>query len=103
MSEPTNTEFREKIADIREWLVRIDTKVDYFNEVKLRADQAYEKADQAEANAKAYTSEHAAKTDNPHKVTKAQIGLSNVDDVQQASKIEFKAHDDDTTRHITAD
>ncbi|MFC8958330.1 hemolysin XhlA family protein [Bacillus subtilis] len=51
MSEPTNTEFREKIADIREWLVRIDTKVDYFNEVKLRADQAYEKADQAEEKA----------------------------------------------------
>ncbi|MEC0321142.1 phage baseplate upper protein, partial [Bacillus subtilis] len=42
-------------------------------------------------------------TSNPHDVTKAQIGLSNVDDVQQASKIEFKAHDDDTTRHITAD
>ncbi|ASB71446.1 MULTISPECIES: BppU family phage baseplate upper protein [Bacillus] len=81
-------ELKAKFSD----LDRIETK-----------EGAQEKADEAEVNAKAYTSEHAAKTDNPHKVTKAQIGLSNVDDVQQASKIEFKAHDDDTTRHITAD
>ncbi|MGE1096801.1 hemolysin XhlA family protein [Bacillus altitudinis] len=52
MAEPSNNELNEKISDIREWLVRIDTKVDYFNEVKTKADQADEKADQALALAK---------------------------------------------------
>ncbi|MCY7776619.1 hypothetical protein MOB31_21405, partial [Bacillus licheniformis] len=40
---------------------------------------------------------------NPHKVTKAQVGLSNVDNVKQASKTEFDTHNSDNTRHITAD
>lgn len=47
MSEPTSRELSEKIADIREWLVRIDTKVDNLNEVKRTAEQANEKASQA--------------------------------------------------------
>ena len=52
MAEPSNNELNEKISDIREWLVRIDTKVDYFNDVKTKADQADEKADEALALAK---------------------------------------------------
>jgi len=47
LGEPSNNEMNDKIADIREWLVRIDTKVDYFNEVKHTADRAHEKADEA--------------------------------------------------------
>jgi len=47
MSEPSGHELNEKIADIREWLVRIDTKVDYFNEVKSTAEEAEAKADKA--------------------------------------------------------
>ncbi|AYQ17664.1 hemolysin XhlA family protein [Bacillus paralicheniformis] len=47
MGESSNNEMNDKIADIREWLVRIDTKVDYFNEVKHTADRAHEKADEA--------------------------------------------------------
>ena len=39
---------------------------------------------------------------NPHDVTKSQVGLGNVDDVQQASKTEFDTHNADTTKHITA-
>lgn len=35
---------------------------------------------------------HATRTDNPHGVTKAQVGLGNVDNVKQASKAEFDAH-----------
>ncbi|MEC1866251.1 hemolysin XhlA family protein [Bacillus paralicheniformis] len=52
MGESSNNEMNDKIADIREWLVRIDTKVDYFNEVKHTADRAHEKADEALALAK---------------------------------------------------
>ncbi|XOT28957.1 hemolysin XhlA family protein [Bacillus subtilis subsp. subtilis] len=52
MSEPSNNELNDKIADIREWLVRIDTKVDFFNEVKTKAERADEKADEALSLAK---------------------------------------------------
>ena len=44
--------FNEKIADIREWLVRIDTKVDYLNDVKRTAEEADSKADEALALSK---------------------------------------------------
>jgi len=44
---PSSHELNEKIADIREWLVRIDTKVDYLNEVKRTAEEADDKAERA--------------------------------------------------------
>ncbi|MCY8546809.1 BppU family phage baseplate upper protein [Bacillus vallismortis] len=44
---------------------------------------------------------HANRTDNPHAVTKAQVGLDKVDNVQQASKQEFDAHNYNPYRHIT--
>ncbi|MER1959449.1 MAG: hypothetical protein ABS942_18865 [Solibacillus sp.] len=44
---------------------------------------------------------HANKKDNPHAVTKAQVGLSNVENFQQATKEEFSIHEGDITRHIT--
>lgn len=49
MSEPSSRELNEKIADIREWLVRIDTKVDFLNEVKHKAELADAKADEAKS------------------------------------------------------
>lgn len=50
----------------------------------------------------ALVSKHTSDKSNPHWVTKAQVGLSNVDNVQQATKSEFKTHLADTVRHITA-
>lgn len=52
--------------------------------------------------AQAKVDTHADRTDNPHGVTKAQVGLSSVDNVQQATKTEFNTHNTDNTRHITA-
>lgn len=43
MAEPTSRDWME----IREWLVRIDTKVDYLTEVKTKAERAEAKADKA--------------------------------------------------------
>ncbi|MBA9027503.1 hemolysin XhlA family protein [Peribacillus huizhouensis] len=43
MAEPISRD----IAELREWLVRIDTKVDYLNEVKHTAEQAKTIADEA--------------------------------------------------------
>ncbi|AXY24900.1 hypothetical protein CL176_02045 [Suicoccus acidiformans] len=45
--------------------------------------------------------EHTANFDNPHKVTKKQVGLGNVDNVKQATKQEFDSHNSDAVRHIT--
>jgi len=45
---------------------------------------------------------HTTNKNNPHEVTKAQVGLSNVDNVKQASKAEFDAHAGDNNRHVTA-
>ncbi|WP_167376473.1 BppU family phage baseplate upper protein [Bacillus atrophaeus] len=64
---------------------------------------AQEKADAAEANANAYTDTHANNKKNPHAVTKAQVGLANVDNVKQAAQTDFDAHTADNKRHITAD
>lgn len=61
------------------------------------------KADKALGDAKAYTDTHANRTDNPHGVTKAQIGLANVSNVAQAAKTDFDTHVSDTVKHITAD
>ncbi|SNZ09907.1 hypothetical protein SAMN05421503_1412 [Terribacillus aidingensis] len=43
-------------------------------------------------NNKITITNHAESKDNPHATTKAQVGLANVDNVQQASKSEFEAH-----------
>jgi hypothetical protein len=43
MSEPISRD----IAELREWLVRIDTKVDYLNDVKHTAEEADAKAEKA--------------------------------------------------------
>lgn len=45
---------------------------------------------------------HKTNTENPHNVTKSQIGLANVDNVQQASKTEFNAHVNDTIKHVSS-
>ncbi|MED4844063.1 phage baseplate upper protein [Bacillus atrophaeus] len=64
---------------------------------------AQEKADAAEAKANDYTDTHANNKKNPHAVTKAQVGLANVDNVKQAAQTDFDAHTADNKRHITAD
>ncbi|WP_047475405.1 terminase [Bacillus siamensis] len=44
---------------------------------------------------------HKNDMNNPHKTTKAQIGLGNVDNVQQAAKKDFDQHNQDQNRHVT--
>nr|MDH3163244.1 BppU family phage baseplate upper protein [Bacillus licheniformis] len=77
-------------------LTELQKKFETLDNIETK-EGAQEKADAAEADAKAYTDEHATKTDNPHKVTKAQVGLANVDNVKQASKTEFDSHVNDTS------
>nr|WGD77791.1 phage baseplate upper protein [Bacillus subtilis] len=62
-----------------------------------------DKADKALVDTKAYTDTHANRTDNPHAVTKEQIGLANVEDIKQASFADFRAHNYNQVRHISED
>ena len=48
-------------------------------------------------------SDHTSDTDNPHSVTKSQVGLSSVDNVKQASKSEFDAHTHSADEISTSD
>ncbi|NGP45957.1 hypothetical protein G4V62_13745 [Bacillaceae bacterium SIJ1] len=50
-------------------------------------------------NAAEQVKRHADKTDNPHGVTKAQVGLGNVTNVRQASEVEFNNHVSDYVNH----
>ncbi|ATH91183.1 phage baseplate upper protein [Bacillus glycinifermentans] len=100
--EDLKTDINQTTDEINQTLNEIKAKFDEFENIETKAG-AQEKADAAEANAKAYTDQHAAKTDNPHKVTKSQVGLANVDNVKQAAKTAFDTHVADNVRHITAD
>lgn len=82
----TIEELRKKFEDLE----NIETK-----------EGAQEKANKAFADSKAYTNEHADRTDNPHSVTKDQIGLNNVDNVKQAPLDQFRAHDSNGIRHTS--
>src|SRR5699024_5500034 len=44
--------------------------------------------------------DHANNKDNPHGVTKSQVGLDNLTNVEQASKEEFNKHQENFTRHV---
>ncbi|MBI0440902.1 DUF2479 domain-containing protein [Bacillus amyloliquefaciens] len=82
----TMEELRKKFEDLE----NIETK-----------DGAQEKADKALTDSKAYTDTHAGRTDNPHSVTKDQIGLSNVENVRQADYYAFRQHDNNGERHTS--
>ncbi|MCC2526752.1 BppU family phage baseplate upper protein [Bacillus halotolerans] len=60
---------------------------------------AQQKADAVQANLDTHTSNKS----NPHNVTKAQVGLGSVDNVQQAAKTDFDLHVSDSTKHISTD
>ncbi len=47
--------------------------------------------------------DHVSRKDNPHDVTKEQIGLGNVDDIKQATKSEFDEHVSDDGVHVTTE
>ncbi|WP_039072973.1 phage baseplate upper protein [Bacillus sp. MSP5.4] len=93
---------QEMADDAEQLLAKLEKKFETLNNIETK-DGAQQKADAAQKNAEDYTDQHAAKTDNPHKVTKSQVGLDKVDNVKQATKAEFDTHNRDDIRHITAD
>lgn len=87
-SVQTIEELRAKFEDLE----KIETK-----------EGAQIKANEALSAAKSYTDTHISDTENPHKVTKGQVGLDKVLNVEQASKINFDNHASDKTIHVTVD
>jgi hypothetical protein len=97
------------------WAANQKPPADYFNwqwnlvylALKELQDNGYTKEEveqvaSALANAvQANLTSHLNDKNNPHGVTKAQVGLGNVDNVQQAAKTDFDAHNNDNVRHVT--
>ncbi|MBO3796844.1 BppU family phage baseplate upper protein [Bacillus subtilis] len=77
------------VADLQE-------KFKDLNNVETK-EGAQQKADVVQANLDTHTSNKS----NPHNVTKTQVGLGNVDNVQQASKQDFDLHVSDGVKHIS--
>lgn len=46
--------------------------------------------------------DHTGNRNNPHGVTKVQVGLGNVTNVEQASKSEFNSHSQNSTIHVSS-
>ncbi|MCA1182338.1 phage baseplate upper protein [Bacillus licheniformis] len=86
-------------AEAEEMIEDLQAKFEMLDNIETK-EGAQARADTAETNAKTYMDKHASKKDNPHGVTKDQIGLSKVDNVKQATKAEFDEHHSDNTRHI---
>ena len=55
----------------------------------------------SKADGRALT-DHTGNRNNPHGVTKAQVGLGNVANVEQASKSEFNSHSQNSTIHVSS-
>lgn len=55
----------------------------------------------SKADGRALT-DHTGNHNNPHGVTKTQVGLGNVINVEQASKSEFNSHSQNSTIHVTS-
>lgn len=98
VQQASKTEFNEHNHDSTRHITSVER--DEWNAKETPAGAQY-KADQAEANAKAYTDNFAARRDNPNQVTKAQVGLGNVENVKQASLADFDAHLSNSKVHVS--
>lgn len=95
-----------------------DDKIESIPQTDVTNLQTKEEAKEDLATAKSYTDEktkvletpqgaqakvdkHANDTTNPHKVNKLQVGLGNVDNIKQASKVDFDNHSANVDIHVT--
>lgn len=90
--------FEDLKEDIETIVADLQEKFKDLNNVETK-EGAQQKADVVQANLDTHTSNKS----NPHNVTKAQVGLGSVDNVQQAAKADFDLHVSDSTKHISTD
>ncbi|PRS04371.1 phage baseplate upper protein [Bacillus halotolerans] len=90
--------FEDLKEDIETIVADLEEKFKDLNNVETK-EGAQQKADAVQANLDTHTSNKS----NPHNVTKSQVGLGSVDNVQQAAKTDFDLHVSDSTKHISTD
>lgn len=92
--------------DAKETPTGAQTKVDTHASDTVKhitpAERAAWNAKETTGSSQARVDAHVADKTNPHGVTKAQVGLNNVENAKQATKTEFDSHNNDSIRHITA-
>lgn len=94
----------EKLSEIPQPdLSHLQTKEDAANDLSAAKTYTDNKTEGLETveGAQLKVDAHANKKDNPHSVTKAQVGLGNVEDIKQASKVEFNSHVSNSDIHVT--
>ncbi|WP_274853277.1 phage tail protein [Bacillus methanolicus] len=72
-----------------------------YNALKSLFTNAQHKEEKGQPNGYASLDENGKVPSNQLSLTKNQVGLGNVDNVKQASKTEFDAHNNDNVRHVT--
>lgn len=82
------------------WKASQKPPADYFNWFFNRTHVALSELQEKTATEKNVTL-HTNNKSNPHAVTATQVGLGEVINQKQATKLEFDAHDNDTIRHTT--
>ena len=93
----TTQSYQGSSKDIESALSSISKEVDrhkYANGIRIRdARNNFQSTEVEGALTELATKQkaHSQRTDNPHGVTKAQVGLSNVDNIKQATKTEHNA------------
>lgn len=84
-------------------VTNLQTKEDAVKDLATAKSYADEKAKGLETPQGAQTKvdKHANDTANPHKVNKSQVGLGNVDNIKQASKVDLDNHLANADIHVT--
>ncbi|EGO5845952.1 phage tail protein [Enterococcus faecalis] len=82
------------------WKASQKPPADYFNWFFFRTHEALKELQEKATHIEDFDN-HKSNKANPHGVTASQVGLGNVLNQKQATKVEFDAHTQNNTRHVT--
>ena len=94
----TDTEIKNSINGIVDDLVAVTDGASGADQIGMTpikeggADKVQTVIEELKVDVAANLGGHTSRTDNPHAVTKTQVGLGNLDDAKQATKAEFDVH-----------
>lgn len=93
--------FSHHVSDFEELEDDYFSFLDYFDDHENIFNQFVSWTEDETSRIDSNLTNHISNSNNPHQVTKNQVGLGNVDNIQQATKTEYNAHVSDTVRHTT--
>ncbi|MCD5030865.1 phage tail protein [Enterococcus faecalis] len=82
------------------WKASQKPPADYFNWFFYRTHEALKELQEKSTHIEDFDN-HKSNNNNPHGVTANQVGLGNVLNQKQATKVEFDAHTQNNTKHVT--